>query len=110
MTATVTPIPTVATTMVAQIGHGNILAISGGRIVRVDENTIDLPVRYGYRVRVTYVPGRDTYDVARLFVRAGKTHVHGTATDVYAGQVGDAAYRASCYLDGPFGDAAEAAS
>lgn len=95
--------PTVTNIMVQQIGAMNMLAISGARFTRVNDLTIVLPVRYGYRVRVTYQPGSDTYKVERLYNRGGKTWVKGTMNRVYCENLGEAAYHASCYLDS-FGD------
>ena len=86
-------------TMLDHIGPMNVLAISGGRVQALDESTILLPVRYGYRVRVRYVPGVDLYDVERVLIRAGRMTVKGTESHLYADQVGDSAYRASCYMD-----------
>lgn len=93
--------PTVATTIARQIGHANILAISGGRI-DVAEDGIVLPVRYGYTVEVHLCAGADTYTVRRVHTRAGRRTIKGELADVYAEELGDAAYRASCYRE-PFG-------
>lgn len=81
-----------------QIGMGNILAISGGRIQTDAEGRMTLPVRYGYAVRVT-LAANDTYTVERTFTRSGVTTVRGVREGVYADQVGDAAYTASCFRD-----------
>ena len=81
------------------IGGMNLLAISGGRFQQLDDNSVLLPVKYGYKVLVRYVPGVDLYDVHRVFVRGYKVTVKGTETHLYADQVGDSAYRASCYSD-----------
>lgn len=81
------------------IGPMNILAISGGRIIEVDANTINLPVHYGYSVEVEYKPGSDTYTVRRMWKRGTTVKVRGSVDYVYADQVGDAAYRASCFRD-----------
>jgi hypothetical protein len=93
--------------LLAQIGIGNILAISGGRIRSVindDGATIrvELPVSNGYRVAIELALD-DTYTVSREFVRAGKVFQKGTIKDVYFYEVGEVAYRASCYADGEFG-------
>lgn len=100
-------IPTVAKTIVDQIGFGNILAISGGRIdtptVTDEGNTIvSLPVAHGYRVEVEYDRGSDTYEVRRTFRRGGKDFLKGVQCNVYCDELGEIAYRASCYLD-PWG-------
>lgn len=79
----------------AQIGAGNILSISGGRIVAIADG-IELPVSNGYRVRVVLDPS-DTYTVSRIFRRAGKEFVKGSRSDVYCDQVSEIAYRAGMF-------------
>lgn len=93
-----------AETLVQQIGRGNVLAISGGR-VQVREYGITLPVHAGYRVEIDLEPS-DTYTVRRVFVRGHKTWVKGEVTNVYCDQVGETAYQASCYVNVEFGSAA----
>jgi hypothetical protein len=99
-------------TMLRQIGWGNVAAISGLRWKEEDELTVSLPVRHGYSVEVYLAPD-DTYTVARVLTRRPKATpgnwapdpvrtVKGIVVGVYADQVGDVAYRASCYRD-PFG-------
>lgn len=78
-----------------QIGTGNILAISGGRITALRDG-IELPVSQGYRVRVRLTPA-DVYTVQRVMVRAGRVFLHGERTEVYCDEVSEAAYRASCF-------------
>jgi hypothetical protein len=87
-------------TMLAQIGDGNVYAISGGQFEGEtvgDDPAIRLPVAHGYSVRVVYNQGSDTYTVQRLYTRLGKTTVKGEVADVYCDQLGKTAYRASCY-------------
>ena len=86
-----------AKTLLHQIGRGNVLAISGGRYTVVGE-TLVLPIRYGYKVEID-LAANDTYTVRRVFVRGAQRFVKGEQTDVYADEVGEVAYRASCYLD-----------
>ena len=86
--------------LVAQLGRGNVLAISGGR-VRVRETGITLPVHAGYAVEIDLAVD-DTYTVSRVFTRAGKRFEKGTTQDVYADAVGEVAYRASCYVNVEF--------
>lgn len=87
------------TTLIRQIGMSNIYAISGGRIRHATTfDGIILPIRYGYTVEVEYCPN-DTYTVRRVWSKNGAATVKGVATDVYADQVSDTAYRASCYKD-----------
>lgn len=92
--------------LAAQIGTGNILAISGGRVLS-RRSGITMPVSAGYSVTVD-LAGDDTYTVRRVFVRAGKRWVKGEITGVYAEQVGLIAYRASCFRNVDFGDHAAA--
>lgn len=84
------------------IGGMNILAISGGR-KRFDGETVVLPVSSGYTVEVEYVQARDLYDVRRVFTRSGVRRVKGEVQGVYADQVGEAAYQASCFRNVEFG-------
>lgn len=80
--------------LISQIGRMNILAISGGRIVALDDG-IELPVGSGYKVRVRYTWG-DEYEVQRVFVRGGKEFPKGSR-EAWAGNVGQLAYYASCF-------------
>lgn len=80
--------------IVAQIGR-NIYAISGGRACAL-ANGVDLPVGCGYHVTVE-LNANDTYVVRRLFTRAGKVFLHGERTEVYAEDVSEVAYYASCF-------------
>ena len=84
-------------TTIEQIGMRNILAISGGMRWMVGNN-LDLPVSNGYRVVVT-PEGNDTYTVRRMFTRGAKVWVKAEVRNVYAEQVGEIAYRASCFRD-----------
>lgn len=93
-------------TTLRHIGAGNIMAISGNRVVVVDDHTVRLPVSNGYTVEVEYLPGTDLYTVRRLFKRGGTFTVKGEVVGLYADQVSEIAYRASCFHDGPFGGAA----
>ena len=94
-----------ANTLTNQIGRGNVLAISGGRVeIQYDGTVADpvaaviLPVRYGYAVRIT-LAANDTYTVERIFTRSGRTTVRGVRENVYCDEVGEIAYRASCFRD-----------
>lgn len=91
-------------TMIRQIGAWNILAISGGRKAALNETTLVLPISNGYKVEVELDEGRDLYNVRRVFVRAGKRSVKGEMLGVYCDLLGEAAYQASCFRDGKFGD------
>ncbi len=88
--------PETRQTIVDQIGRMNVLAISGGR-VKPTADGIVLPVAHGYTVEVDYDEGFDTYVVRRVFTRASKRFVKGVVSGVYCDEVGEIAYRASCY-------------
>lgn len=83
--------------LIHQIGTMNILATSGGRVLRY-QNGIKLPVRYGYSVTVE-LEADDTYTVRRVFQRGAKTFVKAERSNVYCDEVGEIVYRAGCYLD-----------
>lgn len=94
--------------LLAQIGMGNLLAISGGRVgpiyserVGGDVIGVVLPVGHGYSVEVL-LAADDTYVVRRVFVRAGRRFDHGERSNVYADEVGEVAYAASCYVNVAF--------
>ena len=87
--------------LVAQIGRGNLGAISGGRVTHRPTG-VTLPVGRGYSVTVDLAPD-DTYTVSRVFTRGLKVWVKGTEAGVYCDEVGEAAYRASCFVNVPFG-------
>lgn len=90
---------TILDTMSRQIGAMNIMAISGGRRHAITETLLALPVARGYVVEVEYMPGSDTYTVRRAFVRKGVKSIKGEMEYVYCDQLGDVAYKASCYHD-----------
>ena len=91
------------TETLAQIGRMNIMSISGGR-VWIDENDdLLLPVSSGYRVRIC-LEADDTYTVTREMKRGPKLFVKGVQTDVYCDEIGEVAYRASCYKNVAFGE------
>lgn len=79
--------------LIQQIGKTNVMAISGGRVEK-RETGVTLPVRYGYEVRVD-LAANDTYTVQRVY----NGDVKGEETRVHAPEVGDSAYRASCYKE-----------
>lgn len=97
MTVATTAAPQDFRTTLNQIGRGNVLAISGGR-VRPDGYTLVLPVAHGYSVEVD-LAWNDTYTVRRVFTRSGVRTVKGERADVYCDELGEAAYQASCYHD-----------
>ena len=86
-----------------QIGMMNVLAISGGRWSGIQGGNgkpvgIELPVAYGYKVRV-YLADDDTYTVQRVH----RDNVKGEIEGVYADMVGEMAYQASCFQNVSFG-------
>lgn len=83
--------------LLAQIGRMNVLAISGGR-VKARRTGVTLPVAHGYRVDID-LACNDTWHVRRVFARGAKEWVKKEWTLVYADQVGEIAYQASCYHD-----------
>lgn len=93
MNPTATETYEVADTILAQIGRMNVLAISGGRVGRHPDG-VTLPVSNGYAVIVT-LDGNDTYTVTRTWRKTIKGQVSG----IYCDQVGEVAYRASCFHD-----------
>ncbi len=85
-----------------QVGTLNVLAISGGRVLLIkDENQqpvgMALPVNQGYQVHI-YLANNDTYTVQRIF--RGK--IKGERDDVYAEELGETAWNASCYQNVEF--------
>jgi hypothetical protein len=88
-------IPCDAAELVRQIGRRNLLAISGGRVMR-RETGVTLPVDCGYSVTVDLAAG-DTYVVRRIFRRGRREWTRGERTNVYCDEVGEAAYYASCF-------------
>ena len=81
-----------------QVGLRNILAISGGLVIR-HKDGLTLPVGRGYAVDIRLAP-QATYTVRRVFARGGKVTTKGTMSDVYAEDLGEVAYYASCWVNG----------
>lgn len=88
--------------LIAQIGKMNLWAISGGRVQIDSQGAVVLKVGNGYAVRII-LEGNDTYTVQRLW----RMNVKGEARNVYADEVGEIAYVASCYVNRDFGQVAE---
>lgn len=80
-----------------QISKMDLLAISGGRAT-IGYQGVILPVANGYYVTVT-LDASDTYTVRRVYKRGDKVWTKGEIRDVYADQISEVAYRASCYED-----------
>jgi hypothetical protein len=94
--------------LINQIGRMNVFAISGGRVGVIVNNEgetveVQLPVSNGYRVSIT-LGWNDTWTVSRQFVRKGVVSDKGTLEDVYCEQVGEIAYKASCFRNVQFGE------
>lgn len=92
--------------LVAQIGKMNVMAISGFRVNAVynpdgDIVGVELPVSNGYSVRVL-MHASDTYIVQRCY----RDVVKGQMDGIYNDQVGEIAYQASNFHNGPFGTTA----
>jgi hypothetical protein len=94
--------------LIAQIGHMNILAISGGRVYvskHINETVgIDLPCGAGYRVSIQ-LGWNDEWTVTRQFVRKGVVFNKGTIEGVLCDNIGEVAYKASCFRSYEFGKA-----
>ena len=88
--------------LIAQIGRMNVMAISGLRVIG-RETGVTLPVGAGYSVTVD-LDWNDTYVVRRVFKRGAKVWVKGEQRDVYCDEVGEVAYRASCFRNGAWGE------
>jgi hypothetical protein len=94
--------------LINQIGRMNVFAISGGRVGVIVNNEgetveVQLPVSNGYRVSIT-LGWNDTWTVSRQFVRKGVVSDKGTLENVYCEQVGEIAYKASCFRNVQFGE------
>lgn len=80
------------------IGSGNLGSISGFR-KRLHGGQLYLPVSNGYSVRIS-LAGDDTWTVERVFTRSGRETVR-KMEGIYCDQVGEIAYRASCFQSDP---------
>jgi hypothetical protein len=94
--------------LLAQIGKQNIFAISGGRVEiwRTNDGkaarTVTLPVSNGYSVEI-YLAWDDIWTVTRQFKRKGQYSNKGTLEGIYPENIGEVAYRASCFRSYEFG-------
>ena len=97
-------------TTLNQIGRMTLFAISGGRFGapfrEADDDrlakVITLPVSNGYFVRIT-LAAPDTYTVERVFKRSGKFFVKGAQSHVFAENLSEVCYSASCFRNVEFG-------
>lgn len=84
-----------------QIGNTNLLAISGGRILALRDG-IEMPVSKGYSVRVHLDLASGTHTVERIFAHrvngAREEWVKGRKYGVSSDDLGEEAFRASCYV------------
>ena len=92
--------------VIAQIGRMNLMAISGFRVIR-RETGVTLPVGAGYSVTID-LDWMDEYVVRRVFKRGAKVWIKGEQRGVYCDEVGEVAYRASCFRNGAWGEEAAA--
>lgn len=94
-----------------QIGIMNVFAISGGRWTAITNEEgecveVILPVGKGYRVAIT-LGFNDTYTVRREFIRGAKVFSKGVQRDVYCEEIGEVAYKASCFVNVSFATSTE---
>jgi hypothetical protein len=82
--------------LLPQIHRGDLLAVSGGRREQLNKYEANFPVGKGYSVRVK-LSFWDTWEVERVFEREGKAWLKERWDDVYAFDVSDVVYKASCY-------------
>ena len=88
-------------TLRSQIGRNTFFAICGGRS-EIRDGKLHMAVSSGYRVVVS-LEANDTYTVERIMKRGAKVFPKGIVTDVYAEQVSDVCWDASCYKNVEFG-------
>jgi hypothetical protein len=82
--------------LIPQIRMWDLAAVSGGRREQLNKYEASFPVGKGYHVRVK-LGFMDTWEVERVFEREGKAWVKEVWHDVYAFDVSDVVYKASCF-------------
>ena len=82
--------------LIPQIRMWDLAAVSGGRREQLNKYEAKFPVGAGYSVRVK-LSFMDTWEVERVFEREGKAWLKERWDDVYAFDVSDVLYKASCY-------------
>jgi hypothetical protein len=92
--------------LLEQIGFYNVGAISGGRVIGM-ENGVILPVGYGYKV-IVELNGFDLYNVKRVYVKGAQVYKEWVVENVGSENVGEVAYQASCFKNKQFGEAVAA--
>lgn len=85
--------------LLQQLGKNNLLAISGGRVIR-RETGVTLPVSNGYSVTID-LAWSDTYTVRRIFTRSGKATIKAQLENVYCEDLSEVAYFGSCFRSHP---------
>jgi hypothetical protein len=85
--------------LLQQLGRNNLLAISGGRVIR-RETGVTLPISNGYSLTID-LAWNDTYTVRRIFTRSGKATIKAQLEGVYCEDLGDVAYYGSCFRSHP---------
>ena len=89
-------------TLLSQIRKMDLLAISGGRVIR-RATGVALPVSNGYYVFID-LANDDTWTVRRIFKRGPDWFVKGEQTWVGPEELSETAYQASCFRSDKFGD------
>lgn len=91
--------------LIRQIGHMNVLAISGGQVGVIknkDGETMEIQLKAGKGYRVCITLGFwDTWVVRREYVRNGVVFEKGVVEDVYFTEIGEVAYQASLFISNP---------
>jgi hypothetical protein len=88
--------------IVQQIGMGNLMAISGLRVLDSGHGVI-LPVAHGYKVTVDLEFG-DTYCVRRILIRGFKAYLKSEMRGVGVEQLSEVARKAASYESDEFGE------
>ena len=84
--------------LVQQVGR-NMMAISGGQWSQPNKYEVEMHAGRDFYVKVR-LGFMDTWEVDRVQRIEGRDFVRETWKDVYAWEVGEACYQASCYLQG----------
>lgn len=105
--ATVRPMDgAIAREALRQIGAITVAAVSGGRSRLDSEGRLELPVSYGYFVRVS-LTWADDYTVERVFRRSGVEYPKGARGNVYFDELSDEVYMASSFRSYEYGESTE---
>ena len=82
--------------LIPQLNMWDLMAVSGGRREQLNKYEAKFPVGHGYSVRVK-LGFMDTWEVERVFEREGTAWCKEVWHDVYAPEVSQVVYWASCY-------------